>query len=163
MSKKKSKPAARKAPKKAPVKVVKKSAKKAVKKKAVKKKAVKKSASRARVSAASLAAPERTPRTKTANIFIFQTGTGVKIRTSPQRLYANPGDHVEFNVVNMIDDSDAPVTIEFPEGGPWGKDPFEIRSWGRKPLTDATAGRYKFTVRGLGVEEDPELEIPDGN
>jgi hypothetical protein len=158
MSKKKSKPAARKAPKKA----TKKAPAKAVKK-AVKKKAVKKSASKARMSAASLAAPERTPRTKTANIFIFQTGQGVKIRTSPQRLYANPGDHVEFNVVNMIDDSDAPVTIEFPEGGPWGKDPFEVRSWNRKPLVDATAGRFKYTVRGLGAEEDPEVEIPDGN
>lgn len=153
MSKKKSKPAAKKAPKKA--------AKKAVKKVA-KKKVAKKSASKARVSAASLAAPERTPRTKIANIFIFKTDKGVKIRTSPQRLYANPGDHVEFNVVNMIDDSEAPVTIEFPGGGPWGKEPFAINSWERKPLLDPSAGRFKFTVRGLGAEEDPELEIPDG-
>lgn len=150
MSKKKSKPVAKKAPKKAA-------------KKAVKKKAAKKSAPKARVSAARLAVPERTPRTKTANIFIFKTDKGVKIRTSPQRLYANPGDHVEFNVVNMIDDSDAPVTIEFPGGGPWGKDPFEIRSWDRKPLIDAPIGRFKYTVRGLGAEEDPEVEIPDGN
>jgi hypothetical protein len=149
MSKKKSKPAAKKAPKKAA-------------KKAVKKKAAKKPAAKARLSAASLAAPERTPRTKTANIFIFKTDKGVKIRTSPQRLYANPGDHVEFNVVNMIDDSEAPVTIEFPGGGPWGKEPFAINSWERKPLLDPSAGRFKFTVRGLGAEEDPELEIPDG-
>ena len=153
MSKKKSKQAAKKAPKKTPKKAV---------KKVVKKKAAKKSASTARVSAASLAAPERTPRTKTANVFIFKTDSGIKIRTSPQRLYANPGDHVEFNVVNMVDDSEAPVTIEFPGGGPWGKDPFEIRSWGRKPLINAPAGRFKYTVRALGVEEDPELELPDG-
>jgi hypothetical protein len=150
MSKKKGKPAAKKAPKKA------------VKKTVVKKKAANKSASRVRASA-TLAAPEGTPRTKTANIFIFKTDKGVRIRTSPQRLYANPGDHVEFNVVNMIDDSDAPVTIDFPGGGPWGKDPFEIRSWGRKPLLDAPQGRFKYTVRGLGAEEDPEIEIPDGN
>jgi hypothetical protein len=159
MSKKKSKPAAKKAPKKA----TKKAPMKAVKKKAPKKAAPKKSASKARLSVASLAAPERTPRTKTANIFIFQTGAGVKIRTSPQRLYANPGDHVEFNVVNMVDDSDTPVMIEFPEGGPWGKDPFEIRSWGRKPLVNAPIGRFKYTVRGCGFEEDPEIELPDGN
>ncbi|MDP2389830.1 MAG: hypothetical protein Q8N52_05830, partial [Acidobacteriota bacterium] len=29
-------------------------------------------------------------------IFIFKTGSGTRIRTSPQRLYANPGDSVEF-------------------------------------------------------------------
>lgn len=149
MSKKK-KPAAKKAPKKA------------VRKQAVKKKTAKTSASKARVSA-SLGAPESTPRTKTASIFIFKTDNGIRIRTSPQRLYANPGDHVEFNVVNMIDDSDVPVTIDFPGGGPWGKDPFQIRNWERKPLIGAPAGRFKYTVRALGAEEDPEVEVPDGN
>jgi hypothetical protein len=135
-----------KAPKKAP-------------KKAAKKKAAKTSAAKARPSARLAAAPSR--RTKTATIFIFKTESGTRIRTSPQRLYANPGDAVEFNVVNMIDDSDVPVTIEFPGGGPWGKEPFQVRSWERKPLGDAPAGRSKYTVSALDAQEDPEVEIPD--
>ena len=149
MSKKKGKSGAKKAPKKAP-------------KKAVKKKAAKKSASVSRATARlARVAPAR--RTKTSTIFIFKTEGGTRIRTSPQRLYANPGDSVEFNVVNLIDDSEVPVTIEFPGGGPWGKDPFEIRSWDRKPTGDAPLGRFKYTIRALDAEEDPELELPDGN
>lgn len=148
MSKKKSKPAARKAPKKA------------VKKKTVKGKASKRPASASRASLAG-AAPAR--RTKTATIFIFKTESGTRIRTSPQRLYANPGDAVEFNVVNLIDDTEVPVTIVFPGGGPWGKDPFEIRNWDRKPTGDAPLGRFKYTITALGAEEDPEVELPDGN
>jgi len=143
MSKKKSKPAAKKAPKK---------------------KAAKKLASKPRVTTRLAApAPERSPRTKTANIFIFKTEGGTKIRTSPQRLYVNPGDHVEFNVVNMVDDSDPTVTIEFAGGGPWGKVPFQIRSWERKPLLDPPIGRFKYTVSAFGVIEDPEIELPEGN
>ena len=139
MSKKKSKPAARKAPKK---------------------KAVKKAARRA-VRRVLDAVP--TSRTKTTTIFIFRNAAGVtKIRTSPQRQYANPGDRVEFNVVNMIDDSDVPVTITFAEPGPWGKG-FEFRNWERKHLIDAPLGRFKYTVSAIGAEEDPEIELPDGN
>lgn len=162
MSKKKSKPAARKAPTKAAKNVVKKKAvkKKAVKKKAVKKTAAKRSAPASRATATLTAAPAR--RTKTATIFIFKTDKGTRIRTSPQRLYANPGDAVEFNVVNMIDDDEVPVTIVFPDGGPWGKDPFEIRNWDRKPTGDAPLGRFKYTITALDAEEDPEIELPDG-
>lgn len=103
-----------------------------------------------------------TPRTKTANIFIFKNASGeTKIRTSPQRLFANPGDRVEFNVVNMIDDSDVPVTITFDGGGPWGKG-FDFTNWVRKGLADAPLGRFKYTVSALGTNEDPEIELPDG-
>ena len=142
-------------------KALKKVAKKAPKK-AVKRKAAKKSASKARATA-SLAAVAPARRTKTATIFIFKTEGGTRIRTSPQRLYANPGDSVEFNVVNMIDDSEVPVTIVFPGGGPWGKVPFEIRNWDRKPTGDAPLGRFKYTITALDAEEDPEIELPDGN
>lgn len=134
--------------------------------KAAKKKAVKKVAKKVMKTArtsASQAPPERTPRTKTANIFIFKTDAGVRIRTSPQRLYANAGDHVEFNVVNMVDGSDEAVTIEFAGGGPWGKDPFQVRNWERKPLAAGLAGRFKYTVSAYGFTEDPEVEMPDGN
>lgn len=111
-----------------------------------------------------MSSPERTPRTKTATIFIFKTASGVRIRTSPQRLYANPGDHIEFNVVNLIDDnSDVPVNIVFPGGGPWGKEPFSLRNWERKPTGEAPLGRFKYTITALDAEEDPEIELPDGN
>jgi hypothetical protein len=132
-------------------------------KKAPKKKAAKKAVKKASRALTAGPAPERTPRTKTANIFIFKTDAGVRIRTSPQRLYANPGDHVEFNVVNMVDGSDEAVTIEFAGGGPWGKDPFQVRNWDRKPLTDPALGRFKYTVSAYGYVEDPEIEMPDGN
>lgn len=147
MSKKKSKPAARKAPKKAP--------------KAPKQAAKKKSASKSRATA-QLSGAEATGRTLTVTIFLFRTGHGNRIRTSPQRLYANPGDHVEWNVVNLIDGSDVPVTITWPEGGPWGKEPIGIRSWERKAL-GSMAGRFKYVVSALDAQEDPEIEMPEAN
>jgi hypothetical protein len=135
-------------------------AKKPLKKKTAKK-AARRPASRALMSA-SAAAPESTPRVKTVTIFIFRNAAGAtKIRTSPQRVYANPGDSVEFNTVNMIDDSDVPVTITFNGEGPWGKG-FEFRNWERKGLLDAPLGRFKYTVSAMGAEEDPEVELPDG-
>ena len=151
MSKKKSKPAARKAPKK----------------KAAPKKSAKKSVSSARTGArlatASTTAAAATGRTLHTTIFLFRTGNGNRIRTAPQRLYANPGDYAEWTVVNLVDGSDVPVTLTWPEGGPWGKEPIEIRGWERKPFGDAPAGVYKFVVSALDVQEDPEVELPDGN
>lgn len=154
MSKKKSKPAARTAPKKktAPPKASRKSA------------------------AASRRRPSRRPRgprsivgyggstarTLQMTIFLFRTGQGNRIRTAPQRLYAYPGDFVEWTVVNLIDGSDVPVTITWPEGGPWGKEPISIRSWERKGF-GAASGRFKFVVSALDAQEDPEVEMPDGN
>lgn len=147
MSKKKSKPAAKKAPKRAPKKVVKKS--------------VAKSRSSARLAGAATTTATGS-RTLNVTIFLFRTANGNRIRTSPQRLYANPGDHVEWNVVNLIDGSDVPVTITWPESGPWGKDPIQIRSWDRMAFGD-TSGRFKYVVSALDAQEDPEIEIPEGN
>lgn len=144
MSKKKGKPAARKAPKS---------------KAAAKKSAMKKSAAASRPSRSSGAAGSG--RTLHASIFLFRTGHGNRIRTSPQRLYANPGDAIEWTVVNLIDGSDCPVTLTWPESGPWGKDPIEVRSWERKSLEGVTAGRYKYVVSALDAQEDPEIDIPD--
>ena len=135
--KKKGKPAARKAPKKA----------------------AKKSVSKARAGAR-LANGAATGRTLTVTIFLFRTGNGNKIRTSPQRLYINPGDHVEWNVVNMIDGSDVPCTITWPQEGPWGKDPIEVRNFERKLFGD-TPGRFKYMVSALDAQEDPEVECPE--
>ena len=142
MSKKKGKPAkrgARKAPKKA---------------------AARRSAARPR--AASLAAGDSGGRTVYGTIFIYRTGSGNKIRTTPQRIYANPGDRIEWSVVNMVDGSDVPITVTWPESGPWGKEPISFRSSDRKALTaSAGEGRFKYVVSALDAQEDPEVEIPD--
>jgi hypothetical protein len=60
-----------------------------------------------------------------------------------------------------VDGTDVPVTITWPEGGPWGKEPIGLRSWDRKPLAGAAKGRYKYVVSALDAVEDPEIEIPD--
>ena len=142
MSKKKGKPAkkgARKAPKKA---------------------AARRSAARPR--AAALAAGDSGGRTVYGTIFIYRTGSGNKIRTTPQRIYANPGDRIEWSVVNMVDGSDVPITITWPESGPWGKEPISFRSSDRKALTASTSeGRFKYVVSALDAQEDSEVEIPD--
>lgn len=137
MSKKKGKPAARKAPKK---------------------KAVKKSAAKTRSSAQLAAAPGG--RTSQATIFLYRTGNGNRIRTAPHRAYAGPG-HIEWTVVNLIDGSDVPVTITWPEGGPWGKEPIEFHSMVRLNCDDVAPGRYKYVVSAFDAREDPEIEIPD--
>ena len=135
MSKKKGKPAAKKAPKKAA------------------KKSVSKSRTAPRLTA------ETGGSTSQATIFIFRTGQGNKIRTSPQRMYAGPG-HVEWTVVNLVDGSDVPVTITWPDGGPWGKEPLEVRSWTRKSADGVKPGVYKYVVSALDAQEDPEVEFP---
>lgn len=145
MSKKKGKPAAKKAPKKA---APKKSAKKAV--------------SKARASGARLSSGAPAGRTIHTTIFLYRTGKGNTIRTSPQRLYANPGDFIEWTVVNLIDGSDVPVTLTWPETGPWGKEPIEIKGWLRMAFGDAPSGRFKFVVSAMDAQEDPEVEMPDG-
>ncbi|MBY0495354.1 MAG: hypothetical protein K2Y23_14170 [Cyanobacteria bacterium] len=96
-----------------------------------------------------------------ATIFIYRTGNGTKIKTSPQRIYANPNDRIEWSVVNTVDGSDVPVTITWPGEGPWGKQPIEFRNYDCKPVDGAAAGRYKYVVSALGAQEDPEVEIPD--
>ena len=143
MSKKKGKPAPKKAAKKA-----------------VKKAAPRKAAGASRPSAR-LAGAESSGRTVNATIFIYRTGSGNKIRTSPQRLFANPGDRIEWTVVNLVDGSEVPVTITWPEGGPWGREPISFRSSDRKPVSGGAQGTYKYVVSALDAQEDPEVEIPD--
>ena len=128
-------------------------------KKAPKKAAARKPAARSRT--ASLAGGESGGRTVTGTIFIYRTGQGNKIRTTPQRMFANPGDRIEWSVVNLVDGSDVPVTITWPEGGPWGKEPVSFRSNDRKALSSEAKGRFKYVVSALDAQEDPELEIPD--
>jgi hypothetical protein len=139
MSKKKGKAAPKKAPRMAP-----------------KKKAAPRSAARpARRTTASAGGN----RTINATIFIFRTGNGIRIRTTPQRLYANVGDRVQWTVVNTVDGSDIPVTVTWPEGGPWGKEPIEVKSFAQRVVE--TGGTAKYVVSAYDAQEDPEVEIPD--
>lgn len=129
---------------------------KAAPRKAAPKKAKKAGASR---STATLTAA--TGRTSPVTIFIYRTANGNRIRTSPQRAYAGPG-HLEWTVVNLIDGSNVPVTITWPNGGPWGKEPIDIRDgMVRLSCAAAAAGRFKYVVRALDAQEDPEVEIPE--
>ena len=108
-----------------------------------------------------IAAPSDGGRTVYATIYIFRTGNGTRIRTSPQRIFANPGDRIEWTVVNMVDGSDVPVTITWPASGPWGKGPIEFRSSQRKELAAGASGRFKYVFSALDAQEDPDIDIPD--
>ena len=99
-------------------------------------------------------------RTSQVTIFLFRTSNGNKIRTSPQHAFAGPG-YIEWTVVNLIDGSDVPVTISWPNGGPWGKDPVAIRSFERKDCNGVEPGRYKYVVSAYDTQEDPEVEFPE--
>lgn len=100
-------------------------------------------------------------RTVTATIFIYRTGSGNKIRTSPQRVFANSGDRIEWTVVNLVDGSDVPVTISWPEKSPFGGGSFQFKSSDRQSLSPGASGRFKYVVSALDAQEDPEIEIPD--
>jgi len=100
-------------------------------------------------------------RTVYATIYIFRTANGTRIRTAPQTIFANPCDGIEWTVVNMVDESDVPVTITWPKSGPWGKAPIEFRSSDRKAVAAGVSGRFKYVISALDTQEDPEIEIPD--
>lgn len=107
------------------------------------------------------AAASGTGRTAQATIVIFRTNQGTRIRTTPQRLYAGPGA-IEWTVLNLVDGTNVPVTLTWPNGGPWGNQPIEIRdgmAW--VSLEGAKEGRFKYVVSALGATEDPEVEIPE--
>lgn len=130
---------------------------KAAPKKASKMKAAPRPVARARTAATT----SESGRTLQATIFIFRTGSGNKIRTSPQRLYANPGDRVEWSVVNLVDGSDVPVTISWPEKSPFGGGSFQFKGRDRQALAPGAEGRFKYQVSALDAKEDPEIDIPD--
>lgn len=138
MSKKKGKPAPRKAPRKAPHKTARR--------------------------AAAASPPRRASSnggrgfTSQVTIFLFRTGSGNKIRTTPQRAYAGPGQ-IEWTVVNMIDGSDVPVRITWVGEAPFK--PLEFRSRHTEIIdAGAKSGVYKYVVHAYDTQEDPEVEIP---
>jgi hypothetical protein len=127
-------------------------------KKAVTKKKASRPAARARASASAAAGSGIT---RQATVIIYRTGSGNKIRTVPQKLYANPGDRIEWSVVNLVDGSDVPVTISWPEKSPFGGGPISFKSVDRRALDSGAQGRFKYVVSALDATEDPEVEIPD--
>lgn len=148
------------ASKKAPAKKA--SAKKAPAKKAPAKKAPPKKKGGSRTSP-SILAPVASKKTAAATIFIYKNEGGYRVRTSPQLLTA-PLGHLEWTVVNLVNDDPVDVEISWPDGGPWGADPIKIRNGNeRKSLAGAKPGRYKYNVTANGYTEDPEIEFPDGN
>lgn len=124
------------------------------------KKTAKKSAAATRRTASLANGAGSSGRTSQVTIFLFRTGHGNKIRTAPQRAYAGPG-FIEWTVVNMVDGSDVPVTLTWPEGGPWGKEPIDIRGMERREIPSGVTGRFKYVVSALDVQEDPEVECPE--
>lgn len=147
MTKKKGKPAARQATKQ---------------KKTVKAATARRSTPAARRSTATTATTESAGRTSQITIFLFRTSQGNRIRTAPQRAYAGPG-FVEWTVVNMIDGTDVPVRITWPEGSPFAKESIEFRSRQRESADGVKPGVYKYVVHAFDTQEDPEVEFPEGN
>lgn len=111
--------------------------------------------------APSIQASGATGGTSQVTIFLFRTSSGNRIRTSPQRAFANPGGHLEWTVVNMIDGSDVPVRITWPDRSPFARESLEFKGWQRESLEGAQAGVYKYAVHAYDAHEDPEIEIPD--
>ena len=99
--------------------------------------------------------------TSQITIFLFRTNSGNKIRTTPQRAYVHPEGRLEWTVVNMIDGSDVPVRLTWPEGSPLAKESVEFKSRQSEALNGAKPRRYKYVVHALDAIEDPEIEIPD--
>lgn len=132
---------------------------KAAARKAVKKRAA--TPARRRRTIARSDAPAGGPRTVTATILIFSAGGTTTIRTTPQRIYANPGDRVQWSAVNLIDGSEPEVTVSFPRGGPFADREIRFRGLDHRRVPAAAAGQFKYDVSALGATEDPEIEIPE--
>ncbi|HEX6164784.1 MAG TPA: hypothetical protein VFZ31_15545 [Vicinamibacterales bacterium] len=128
-------------------------------KKAPKKSAARKPSARTASTTSAASTTGTTGTTSQITIFLFKTGSGNRIRTAPQRAYAGPG-HVEWTVVNLIDGSDVPVTITWPDGGPWGREPLAVKSYLRESADGVKPGVYKYVVSALDAQEDPEVEFP---
>ena len=97
--------------------------------------------------------------TSQITIFLFRTGSGIRIRTSPQRAFAGPG-HVEWTVVNLVDGTDVPVRITWPDGSPWATESIEVKDWFRESADGIKPGVYKYVVHAYDTTEDPEIEFP---
>jgi hypothetical protein len=134
---------------------------KAVAKPAPKKKKTVRAAATRRSAAATQTGSATGGGTSQVTITLFRTGAGNRIRTSPQRAFVDLDGHVEWTVVNMIDGTDVPVRITWPDRNPFGTESLEFKGWRRESVLGAKAGTYKYVVHAYDTHEDPELEIPD--
>jgi hypothetical protein len=134
------------------------SKKKAAKKKTVKRAAGRKPAKKAVRRSALAAAPSE--RTAAATIFVYDTGQGTRVRTSPQLLTASDG-WVEWTVVNLTSGPMPDVDITWVDGSPWGGAPIKVCEGNcRKDILNGNKGRFKYNVTCNGYTEDPEIEYP---
>jgi hypothetical protein len=53
------------------------------------------------------------------------------------------------------------VTLTWPDGGPWGREPLGIRNYQRQSADGVKPGVYKYVVTALDAKEDPEIEFPE--
>ena len=135
--------------------------KKKAAKKSGKKAGVKKAVARKAPAARALQAAAPANRTSTATIFVYDTGAGKRVRTSPQLLTC-PAGYIEWTVVNLTGGPMPDVDITWPNGSPWGGGAIPVRNGNaRKSFADAKAGRYKYNVTCEGFTEDPEVEYPE--
>lgn len=134
---------------------------KAAAKRAPKKKKTVMAAARRRSAAATQTGSATGGGTAQVTILLFRTSAGNRIRTSPQRAFVDLDGHLEWTVVNMIDGSDAPVRITWPDRNPFRAESFEFKGWKRESVAGANAGIYKYVVHAYDTQEDPEIEIPD--
>lgn len=106
-------------------------------------------------------ASAQSKRTSAATIFVYDTGGGIRVRTSPQLLTCAQG-FVEWTVVNLTSGPMPDVDITWQAGGPWGGVPIPVRGGNaRLSLQGAQAGRFKYNVTCGGYTEDPEIEYPE--
>lgn len=133
---------------------------KKAKKKVMKKPVARRAARTVRAARMVKAAPPGGRATNSATIFVYDTGGGVRVRTSPQLLSCAPG-YVEWTVVNLTSGPMPDVDITWQKDGPWGGVPIPIRGGSaRLSLQGANEGRFKYNVSCGGYTEDPEVEYP---
>ena len=129
-------------------------------KKKVAKKAAKKTVKKA-VKGVARRAAAQSKRTSAATIFVYDTGGGIRVRTSPQLLTCGDG-FVEWTVVNLTSGPMPDVDITWKAGSPWGGVPIPVRGGNaRLSLQAGQQGRFKYDVTCGGYTEDPELEYPE--
>jgi hypothetical protein len=60
----------------------------------------------------------------------------------------------------MIDGSDVPVRITWPNGSPWQKESIEFRNYHVESADGVKPDVYKYVVHAFDTQEDPEIEFP---
>ena len=68
---------------------------------------------------------------------------------------------IEWTVVNLVDGTDVPVTLTWPQRRPVGQGADRIRSSNRRESPSGVKpGDYQVRRHALDAQEDPEIEFP---